>query len=362
MFQVDAIISSVADRLQIPKAAVLDPTASDAAVKQAHAETFIIQETKKYFASHGVDLEAFSKSERGDTAILVKNLPNGTKTSEIRSLFQEYGELSRVLTPPAGMIAIVEFGQANQARAAFGNLAYRRFKDSILYLEKAPKGLFINIDRSSQEVGGSVCKPLDGFLYALVKTKPDPKRPGQVLSMGFGFLEFRSKGQAHSAASALNDHDLDGHQLLVRAAHRSLDAGEATREEDKERKATGKKTKIIIKNLPFEVTKKDVRALFGAYGQLRSVRLPKKFDHSARGFAFAEFVTAREAESAIAALKHTHLLGRRLVLEFAADDTIDAEEELQRMQNKIGRQADKVALQRLIGTDRQKFAVEGDGN
>lgn len=397
-------MSSIADRLQISKSDLLDPTSSDAAVKQAHAETHIIQETKAYFESNGVDLEAFDKQERGDTAILVKNFPYGTKASELKSTFEEYGRLSRMLVPPAGTIAIVEYAEAAHARTAFASLAYRRFKDSILFLEKAPKGLFRRSEPNTQGDGATVepvqpkpsttellenaakeesidtntlfvrnlnfstttarltenVKAFDGFLSARVKTKPDPKRPGQTLSMGFGFLEFQTKSQAQAACSALDGYNLDGHKLLVRAAHRPLDAGEETRKADLTKKVVGRNTKIIIKNLPFEASKKEVRALFGSYGQLRSVRVPKKFDSSARGFAFAEFVTAREAENAIEALKHTHLLGRRLVLEFAAESSVDAEQELQKMQEKVGKQTHRVALQRLMGTGRQKFAIEDD--
>lgn len=397
-------MSSIADRLNLSKSELLDPTSSDAAVKQAHAETHIIQETKDYFAANGVDLEAFHKHDRGDTAILVKNFPYGTKASEIKSTFEEYGQVSRTLIPPAGTIAIVEFTESSQARAAFSGLAYRRFKDSVLFLEKAPNGVFktdagndtmdggnngavepkpstsdlldtaakeelvdtttlfirnLNFSTTSARLA-EICKAFDGFLSARVKTKPDPKRPGQTLSMGFGFLEFRSKQQAQSAASALDGYNLDGHKLLVRAAHRPLDAGEERRKEDMAKKAAGRNTKIIIKNLPFEASKKEVRSLFGSYGQLRSVRVPKKFDSSNRGFAFAEFVTAREAENAMNALKHTHLLGRRLVLEFAAESAVDAEEEIKRMQEKVGKQTHKVTLQRLMGTSRQKFTMDED--
>lgn len=60
------------------------------------------------------------------------------------------------------------------------------------------------------------------------------------------------------------------------------------------------------------------------------------------------------------ALKDTHLLGRRLVLEFAAEDAVDPEEEIEKMQRKVGKQANKVALQKLAGTGRRKFNVEGD--
>ena len=397
-------MSSISDRLGVAKSELLDPTSSGAAVKQAHAETHIIQETKSYFTNHGVDLEAFKGKERGDTAILVKNFPYGTKTEELKKLFEAHGRIKNLLMPPSGTIAIVEYDQTDHARSAFGSLAYRKFKDSILFLEKAPKKLFhdaqslldsrIDEPKKSRTARPSatelleskdapesantstlfvrnlnfstttdrlreVFQPLGGFMSAKVKTKPDPKKPGQLLSMGFGFLEFRSKGNAQAALAAMDGHKLDGHELLIRASHKAIDAAEERRKEDLAQKMPGRKTKIIIKNLPFEASKKDVRSLFGSYGQLRSVRVPIKFDSSTRGFAFADFVTAREAGNAMDALRDTHLLGRRLILDFAAEDAVDPEKEIEMMQQRVGKQADKVALQRLTGSGRKKFHVEG---
>lgn len=401
----DAVNSSIADRLGVSKAELLDPTSADAGVKQAIAETSVIQETKAYFANNNVDLNAFKKRERGDTTILVKNFTYGTSIDEIRKMFEEFGSVTRVLMPPSATIAIVEFAQAPQARAAFASLAYRRMKDSVIYLEKAPKDLFTqaaNVEiknvtnepkNTSVDAKLSVSdllgpedaqtgadtstlfvrnlsfnttsdrltetfKPLDGFMSARVNTKTDPKKPGQVLSMGFGFLEFRSKAQAQAALKVMDGYSLDGHNLTIKASHRGVDAAEERKKEERAKKLAGKRTKIIVKNLPFEASKKDIRTLFGTYGQLRSVRVPKKFDNTARGFAFAEFVTAREAENAIEALKDTHLLGRRLVIEFAAEDAVDAEEEIEKMQKKVGKQVNKVALQNLTGGGRKRFNVE----
>lgn len=42
-------MSSVADRLQLTKSQLLDPTSNNAAVRMALAETHVIAETKKYF-------------------------------------------------------------------------------------------------------------------------------------------------------------------------------------------------------------------------------------------------------------------------------------------------------------------------
>lgn len=102
--------------------------------------------------------------------------------------------------------------------------------------------------------------------------------------------------------------------------------------------------------------------MFGTYGQLRAVRVPKKFGQTSRGFAFAEFVTPREAENARAALENTHLLGRRLVLEFAEAEAVDAEEEIEKMQKKVGGQVNKVALAQLTGRTRKKVNIGEQGD
>jgi multiple RNA-binding domain-containing protein 1 len=135
-------MSTIASRMGISKGELLDPTSSDAAVKQAHAETHIIQETKSYFAQHGVDLEAFQRSARGDLAILVKNIPATVTANEVKALFDEHGTVTRFLMPPTGLTAIAEYSNVVQAKTAFMALSYRKLKNSILYLEKGPKDLF----------------------------------------------------------------------------------------------------------------------------------------------------------------------------------------------------------------------------
>lgn len=173
--------------------------------------------------------------------------------------------------------------------------------------------------------------------------------------MGFGFVEFRTKAQAEAAIATMNGRRLDGHELLVQTSQKSTDLAEERSKEDKSKRLDSARTKVVIKNLPFEATKKDIRALFGAYGQLRTVRLPKKFDNSARGFAFAEFLSAKEAENAIEALSHTHLLGRRLVLDFAESEIVDPEAEIQAMEKKIQGHQDTLTHHRMTGSTRKKF-------
>jgi multiple RNA-binding domain-containing protein 1 len=267
-------MSTIANRMGISKAELLDPTSSDAAIKQAHAETHIIQETKTYFAQHGVDLEAFQRSSKGDLAILVKNVPHGVTPDELRKMFEEHGTVTKFLMPPTGMTAIVEFSNIAQAKTAFMSLSYRKMKDSILYLEKAPKDLFkegavIDVPRAIASDGQAAKLSATDLLEEAPEPEAtntatlyvrnlnfsttterltDPKRG--VLSMGFGFVEFNSAETASAALRTMDGHDLEGHKLQIKASHKGADAAEERRKEDAAKKAAS--TKIIIKNLPFE--------------------------------------------------------------------------------------------------------------
>jgi multiple RNA-binding domain-containing protein 1 len=396
----DAVLSSVADRLGVGKSELLDPTSSDAAVKQAHAETHIIQETKSYLNAKGINLDAFKQSLRDDRTLLVKNFPFGVTIEDLRQLLEPHGHISQLLMPPTGTMAIVQYSEASQAAQALKQLAYKNLKGSVLFLEKGPRGLFdqqaardsekAKLSKPAQdsiqipdEATDSRVKdpsstlfvrnlnfatttarlkeafePVTGFLSAKVKTRIDPKRPGQALSMGFGFVEFRTTSQARAAISVMNGHKLDDHELVVEFSRNATDTAEERRYDDVRKKLEAKKTKVIIKNLPFEASKKDIRSLFGAYGQLRSVRVPKKFDHSTRGFAFADFVSAKEAENAIEALANTHFLGRRLVLEFASGDAIDPEDEIRAMEQRVSQQTNVINLSKMTGSGRRKFTVD----
>jgi multiple RNA-binding domain-containing protein 1 len=396
----DAVLSSVADRLGVEKAELLDPTSSDAAVKQAFAETDVIQKTKDHLRESGVNIDAFKSRERDDRILLFKNFPYGTTSEELRALVDPFGSVTKFILPPSGTMAIVQFSENHAALQALRQLAYKNFKGSVLFLEKGPQGLFKDSSSGTQSVqndrltgtdSGSLAvdqshsqadvvsstlfirnlnfstttarlaeifQPLKGFLSAQVKTRTDPKRPNEILSMGFGFVEFATNAQAQSAIAAMNGYRLDGHELQVRESHRTTDVAEERRRKDKAKKTEGQKTKIIIKNLPFEASKKDIRALFGTYGQLRTVRVPKKFDNSTRGFAFAEFVTAKEAQNAIEALANTHLLGRRLVLDFAEGEIVDPEDEIQAIERKVGQQASMIHLNKITGSARRKFNVD----
>ena len=301
--------------MNISKSEILNPESGDnAAVKLALAETHIIQETKTYLESQGVLLSSFSSRARSDTTILVKNIPYGTTIEQIRELFEPHGELSRVLVPPAGTMAVVEFERPDEAAKGFRAVAYRRLGNSVIYLEKGPLGMFderliptgkdssskpptiSSVIRVPEQSIADLSKPADSdqdvsiqhgttlylknlafsttqdrlvkvfshlpsFSFARVQTKPDPKRPGERLSMGYGFIGFKDTEGAKKALKSIHDFVLDGHALHVSFAGRGADESESKSTDPTTTSSTT--TKMIVKNVPFEATKKDVRALFG---------------------------------------------------------------------------------------------------
>lgn len=314
--QSDAVASSIAARMKIDKSEILNPESGDnPAVKLALAETHIIQETKTYLESQGVLLSSFSSRKRSETTILVKNIPYGTTEEQIRELFEPQGMLTRILVPPAGTMAIVDYEHPDEAAKGFRAVAYRRLGNSIIYLEKGPLGMFDenlnpaggssttaarptetgshvlrdaeqelveasadeqepsiksgstlyikNISFSTtQEKFTSVFKFLPSFSFARIQMKPDPNRPGGRLSMGYGFVGFQDVDSAKKALKSTQGFVLDGHTLNVSFAGRGAEEGDGGDEKDG-KKFKSRTTKMVVKNVPFEATKKDIRDLFG---------------------------------------------------------------------------------------------------
>lgn len=101
----------------------------------------------------GVNLDELDKSNRATckrsfTAILIKNIPATAKVEELREVFERYGSLKRLEAGPFNTIALAEFENEKQAKAAMKNLAYHKFNYLMpLYLEYAP--LFIARDKTA---------------------------------------------------------------------------------------------------------------------------------------------------------------------------------------------------------------------
>jgi multiple RNA-binding domain-containing protein 1 len=378
----DATVGSLAERMGVKRGEIMDKEQGNMAVRLAIGETMLVKENKDFFAREGVDLNAIEgalvkkagqqqqakKIERSTTVILIKNLPHTTEEEELAQLFRKYGEIGRFLLPPSKTLAVVEFLEPTEARKAFRSLAYKKYQHVPLYLEWAPVKVFDrpasaaaggkasaseqkgikttsavvpDVDDDGDTAVGDACHTIcvknlsfatqEAALEKLfarcgklrkvtVARRKDPKRG--MLSMGFGFVEYVDAKDTERAIQTLQSTVVDGHALNLKLSQKKVSAAPKRAAGDVE--GEGRKSKIIVRNVAFEATSNEIRELFGAFGQLKRVRMPKKFDGRHRGFAFVEFLTEQEARNAFSALASSHLYGRHLVLEWAEDaDDID---------------------------------------
>ncbi|CAL5346588.1 unnamed protein product [Camellia sinensis] len=368
----DTVVENIARKFGVSKSDLLDREADDLAVRIALGETQVIAETKKALVNSGVNiasLEEFASgrtdgAKRSNHVILVKNLPYGSSESEMAKMFGKFGSLDKIILPPTRTLALVVFLEPAEARAAFRGLAYKRYKDAPLYLEWAPGDIlsqnftFVDDAKNTVIVGEHEAKRvlLEQHVEGIADADIDPERiesrslfvknlnfktsdealrkyfseqikEGKVLSvrvkkhlkngknvsMGFGFLELDSVETAANVCRDLQGTVLDGHALILQLCHAKKD-DQVRKNVDKDRSST----KLIVRNVAFEATEKDLRQLFSPFGQIKSLRLPMRFGNH-RGFAFVEYVTKQEAHNALQALSNTHLYGRHLVLERAKE-------------------------------------------
>eukprot|EP01127_Copromyxa_protea_P013206 TRINITY_DN3531_c0_g1_i1.p1 TRINITY_DN3531_c0_g1~~TRINITY_DN3531_c0_g1_i1.p1 ORF type:complete len:896 (-),score=304.34 TRINITY_DN3531_c0_g1_i1:2-2689(-) len=384
----DAVVDAIASKYNVDKLAILDPSANDMALRQALGETNIIAETKKFLIDEGVAVEALeglrkkeTKIARSSTVILVKNISPSTSDNEIKILFGRFGSITKIVLPPSKTLALVEFAQPTEARAAFSSLAYREHFGVPLFLEWAPTDVWtprraekdreleaeakkqaveanksvdtsktkilekeeeeraeqetheahttlyiknLNWDTSEKDledfISGKTLKitPLRKLRRVTIAKKKDMKNEGKLLSLGYGFVEFDSREEALDALKQLNGKLLDGHALAISFSQKG--APTTTQRTNKHKSLESRNdisTKLMVRNVPFQTNKKELRKLFAAYGELKTLRLPvKQGGKGHRGFAFVEYLTKEEAYNAMQMLANTHLYGRHLVIDF----------------------------------------------
>ncbi|CAL6333238.1 unnamed protein product [Bathycoccus prasinos] len=323
------------------------------------------------------------KIARSQHSILIKNLPYESEEADLREMCEKFGTLSQLVLPSTRTIAIAEFLESNEARRAFQGLAYKRYRHVPLYVEWAPKDIFktskknelgdddddddrttkfnketsnkddveedpeekskvlfvknidfATTDESFLQFFENLCKRAGGknrrLVSAKIARKPNSDKSKSLLSKGFGFVEFESHETASICSKLVSTGvgKLDGKVLSIELSRQKMsretvedDNTNALMMKKKSKIPKGKSaTKLVLRNVAFEATKRDVQLLFNPFGVLKSVRVPKKFDGSHRGFAFIEYTTQKEATDAMDALGNAHLYGRKCVIERADED------------------------------------------
>lgn len=355
----NTVMEYVAREYGMTKIDLLNREVDNPAVKISLAETKIINETKEWLKENGVNLKAFETTRktvpRSRTTVIIKNLPKDVTKTQLSELLNRYGFVNRLLLPTNKTIAIAQFRNLDHASNAFTKLSGFMFHGLPLYLEYAPDNLLPEStsaeDGEEQNEGGEqrmekANNDDDGAEEAETKAKTvfvknlnfkttedglrDFFREGGFASnlkylkiivkngksCGYGFVEFNTKEDAEKALRILNMKLLDGHKLELTISREKTATKESNKKERLELEASNK---IIVRNVDFGASKKELRELVAAFGEVRGVRMPTKVTGEHRGYAFVEFSNSDEAKNAYEALSHTHFYGRKLVIEYAKE-------------------------------------------
>ncbi|KAK7319650.1 hypothetical protein RJT34_04373 [Clitoria ternatea] len=370
----DTVMETIARAFSVRKSDILGPEADDVAVHVALGEAKVISDTKESLRNAGVNVESLEESatKRSNHVILVKNLPYGSTKSELEKMFGKFGRLEKIILPSTKTLALVVFLEPAEAKAAFRGVTYKRYKDALLYLEWAPSNVLsqsstskINEKNSGGENGVKQLV-LEQIVERTSDVDVDPDRVesrslyvknlnfkttdeslrehfskcikeqlkegailsakvmkhlknGKNVSTGFGFVEFDSMKTAINVCRSLQESVLDGHMLSLQPCH-IKDKGQVQKTVEKDRSST----KLFVGNVAFEATKKELEKTFGVFGELKSVRLPRKFGGGHKGYAFVEYLTEKAAQDALATYSKLPMRGRPMVVERAnLDESLD---------------------------------------
>ncbi|EEA08353.1 multiple RNA-binding domain-containing protein 1, putative [Cryptosporidium muris RN66] len=380
----NSAIDAITDNMNIEKHDLVNVESSDLAVRVALAETSVISATKEWLRKEGIAVKTFEAKGtdlynsklvfdnkdrniiRSSDTIILKHLPSEyTTIDDLQKICSPYGSINRLCLSPSRTIAIVQYLEDSSATIAFKKLAFRRFKNAPLYLEWAPINIFLtNHDtedfnkpevptteledttcifikglnfKTSEDCLLKIFGNINGFRKSTIIKKTVNKDDNQIkLSMGYGFLEFDTIENARECIKKMQGTVIDDHIIQLSMSKRDSKPklnGIVNLDPNIIKKTSKISNKLLIKNLPFQASKNDVKNLFGAIGSVVSVRIPKKYDGTNRGYCFVEFLGKLEALAALEQLQHSHLYGRHLIIELAkdSDEQIDSIDE-----NKVG--------------------------
>lgn len=277
----NAATDIISQRLKISKSdLILNAGKDSVAARISLGEAQVVTEIKDFLVANGVAIDSFGQADgpRSKTVILVKHLNAFTTEDSLRKIFERYGTIVRLVLPPCGVSALVEFDEPNAAKMAFERLDNQTVDHTIMFLEWAPMNVFLK----------------------LPKTKSD-----------------------------LKEEEDEDDVKMSDTAEKNPKSLKTTKEKTEKKGTKKKSTKFILKNVDFRATEKDIKGLFRAHQGLKSVRLPKKLPGSGperhRGFAFVEFLTPEQAECAFNDLcMDCHLYKRRLNFEWtSAEESVE---------------------------------------
>lgn len=245
------------------------------------------------------------KRDREHATIIVKKLPADATEARVRHFFRQCGTIKSVVMKPekSDITASIEYETVDEAQYALS----RRLKpfDGVQLDISLGKGSTIYVTNYPPEAD-------EGYLRKLFQDS------GEILSVRFPSLRFNthrrfcyitfSNSDEAEAATQLDGKALGGPFNLVA----KISDPNATKNREG---ATEEAREVYVFNMDWKASVDEIKDLFSSFGEVESVRTPKKINGQSRGIAYVVFKTKEQAAAAAAGINLKEFHGRILQAE-----------------------------------------------
>lgn len=227
--------------------------------------------------------------DREHTTIIVRRLPSNTEESQVRQFFRDCGKiLSLTIVPEQNdSTATVEF-ESKQDVLTAQTKAMKPFQGQSIEIHVGT-GSTLYVTNYPPEADEEYIRGLFSPF-------------GEIVGVRFPSLRFNTHrrfcyvqfADAHHANSAL---ELDG-KSLPKGLKLIVKVSDPNRKQDRSG-AMEEGREVFVGQYDYKATESDAEGLFGTYGSIEEVRIPRDMDGSSKGIAFVAFSTKEAAESAL---------------------------------------------------------------
>jgi multiple RNA-binding domain-containing protein 1 len=248
----------------------------------------------KYIGINAAAFNPYLLHKKSRRTLLLKTHTPKPLVNPKKSL-KKFGKIKKFIVLPLAHFILVEYQKKKDAARAFGHFEKNPTHETSIFIEWAPLNAIQDLHR-------------------MPKVKKPTLPPGGLPEE---WLLFK-KGSADLTAETPHRKNLLPTRAFAPATETSkkwLTASQTQKTISPPGKNGGNSGKILIRNLPFELTLYELKKIYEEYGTLLSLRLPKKLSGQPKGFAFVEFRSLEEAKKAVLSTQNVHIFSRHLVVQ-----------------------------------------------
>lgn len=145
-----------------------------------------------------------------------------------------------------------------------------------------------------------------------LQTDPNGRSRGEAIA------QLASVAAAQQAVEMLHNAELDGQRLSVSLESRPSCSCSAPPSSTTSRQGLQPGRRVYVGRLPADTSWREVQEIFGPFGEIVQLQLPRDRNARSRGFGIIEYSASESAGVAVRKLQHVELRGRKLVVR---DDT-----------------------------------------